>query len=181
MQPTIAALYIDPKGPYPAIAGVDCWDATRDARKYDGPYPVVAHPPCGPWGKLRHLSRNDDPSLALRAVEQVRRWGGVLEHPAPIHFSFVNAGCHIRANCRTRSTAARSKSVNVIGDTSRVNARGFISSARERSHAFRRIVSRRTGLPEGAPNAGASRQALRFVPRSNGAARPRHLPIGSCA
>lgn len=23
----IAALYIDPKGPYPKLSGVDCWDA----------------------------------------------------------------------------------------------------------------------------------------------------------
>jgi hypothetical protein len=79
---TVAALYIDPRGPYPTMAGVDAWDATRDARKYDGPWPVVAHPPCGPWGSLQHLSRKDSPLLALRAVEQVRAWGGVLEHPA---------------------------------------------------------------------------------------------------
>lgn len=78
---TVAALYIDPRGPYPAL-GVDCWDAARDARLYEGPGPVVAHPPCGPWGRLRHLSRHDDPALAVRAVEQVRLWGGVLEHPA---------------------------------------------------------------------------------------------------
>lgn len=78
----IAALYIDPRGPYPKMAGVECWDESRDARAYEGPHAVVAHPPCGPWGRLRHLSRNQDPSCAPRAVEQVRRWGGVLEHPA---------------------------------------------------------------------------------------------------
>jgi hypothetical protein len=43
---------------------------------------VVAHPPCGPWGKLRHLSKNDDWRCAPKAVQQVRRYGGVLEHPA---------------------------------------------------------------------------------------------------
>lgn len=77
----VAALYIDPRGPYPSVEGVDCWDAARDARRYAGPWPVVAHPPCGPWGRLRHLSRKDDPQLALVAVDQVRRFGGVLEHP----------------------------------------------------------------------------------------------------
>lgn len=77
----IAALYIDPRGPYPGMPGVDAWPEARDARLYDGPHPVVAHPPCGPWGRLRHLSKHDDPALALRAVDQVRRWGGVLEHP----------------------------------------------------------------------------------------------------
>lgn len=78
---TVAALYVDPKGPYSAMAGVDAWDASRDATLYDGPCPVVAHPPCGPWGKLSHMCTRQDPALAVRAVEQVREWGGVLEHP----------------------------------------------------------------------------------------------------
>ncbi len=79
---TVAALYIDPRGPYPKMEGVDCWDEKRDARNYDGPHPVVAHPPCGPWSRLKHLSKHDDPRCALVAVETVRRVGGVLEHPA---------------------------------------------------------------------------------------------------
>jgi hypothetical protein len=78
----VAALYIDPRGPYPKITGVDCWDADRDARKYAGPWPVVVHPPCGAWSSLRHLHRRSDEELAPIAVEQVRTWGGVLEHPA---------------------------------------------------------------------------------------------------
>lgn len=78
----VAALYTDRLGPYPLMPDVDAWDLARDATKYEGPYPVVAHPPCGPWGRLAHMSRHDDPKLALRAVEQVRAWGGVLEHPA---------------------------------------------------------------------------------------------------
>lgn len=76
-----AALYIDPRGPYPKMPGVECWDAERDAENYPGPWPVVAHPPCGPWGRLRHLYRGDEHPLALVALAQVRRWGGVLEHP----------------------------------------------------------------------------------------------------
>jgi hypothetical protein len=84
----IAALYIDPRGPYPRMEGVDCWDAARDARFYAGPHPVVAHPPCAPWSSLKHMRRPDDGRVATdaecgpRAVEQVRRWGGVLEQPA---------------------------------------------------------------------------------------------------
>lgn len=98
---TVAALYIDPLGPYPKLAAkldataqatcdlaaimsppLDCWDASRDARLYDGPHPVVAHPPCTHYGRLRHLGKADDADCAPRAVEQVRKWGGVLEHPA---------------------------------------------------------------------------------------------------
>lgn len=82
MKRIVAALYIDPRGPYPRMEGVDCWDEARDARLYDGPYSVVAHPPCGPWGKLRHMYRGAEHDCAPRAVEQVRAFGGVLEHPA---------------------------------------------------------------------------------------------------
>ncbi len=76
----VVALYVDPFGPYPGL--VATWfDEERDAKTYDGFLPVVAHPPCGPWGALRHLNEKQDPSCGPRAVEQVRRWGGVLEHP----------------------------------------------------------------------------------------------------
>jgi hypothetical protein len=78
----IAALYIDPRGPYPRMPDVDCWDESRDARLYDGPHPVVAHPPCGPWSNLRHLHRGEGKDCGPIAVEQVRRWGGVVEQPA---------------------------------------------------------------------------------------------------
>lgn len=82
---TVAALYVDPKGPYPKLEGVDAWPAERDARLYDGPHPVVAHPPCAPWSKMRWLANRKnfkrDKSCAPRALEQVRAFGGVLEHP----------------------------------------------------------------------------------------------------
>jgi hypothetical protein len=83
---TIAALYIDPRGPYPKMPGVQCWDAARDARLYDGPWPVVAHPPCGPWGALRRLYRGDEHDCAPIALAQVRTFGGVLEQPAASAF-----------------------------------------------------------------------------------------------
>jgi hypothetical protein len=79
---TVAALYVDPRGPYPSMPGVECWDEKRDARNYAGPHPVVAHPPCGPWSRLKHFCRRQDASCGPRAVEQVRVHGGVLEHPA---------------------------------------------------------------------------------------------------
>lgn len=81
----IAALYIDIKrGPYTGIAGVDCWGVERDATTYGGPWPVVAHPPCGQYGSLRHLALANDAESRCGpvAVAQVRRFGGVLEQPA---------------------------------------------------------------------------------------------------
>lgn len=77
----VAALYVSPRTPYLAL-GCDCYDALRDARLYEGPLPVVAHPPCGPWGRLRQFCTKDDPELAIIAVRQVRQFRGVLEHPA---------------------------------------------------------------------------------------------------
>lgn len=90
---TVAALYIDPRGPYPKMAGVDCWDVARDARLYAGPHPVVAHPPCERWGRYWHGGpsarvrrvKGDDGGCFEAALAAVRRWGGVLEHPACSH------------------------------------------------------------------------------------------------
>ena len=80
----VQALYVDvERGPYPNLLGAEnCWGKERDARRYCGPDPVVAHPACGPWGRLAHLCTKQDPDDALAAVAQVRRFGGVLEHPA---------------------------------------------------------------------------------------------------
>ena len=82
LEQDVAVLYVDPGGPYPSLVA-NWYDEARDGRSYDGPLPVVAHPPCGPWGAFAHLCKSpaQDPALALRALEQVRRWGGVLEHP----------------------------------------------------------------------------------------------------
>jgi hypothetical protein len=78
----VAALYVERGGPYFGMPDVDPWDRERDARLYAGPHPVVAHPPCGPWGELRHLYKGDEHDCAPIAVAAVQRFGGVLEHPA---------------------------------------------------------------------------------------------------
>ena len=81
----IAALYVDARGPYIGIDGVDPWTEERDARLYAGPHAVVAHPPCAPWSRLKHMCRRDPEgqrSCFAPALAAVRRWGGVLEHPA---------------------------------------------------------------------------------------------------
>lgn len=80
----VAVLYARADSVYKSIGGCDVWDAERDARKWAGGSQVVAHPPCRAWGRLRHMAkpRDDERELARHAVTMVRRWGGVLEHPA---------------------------------------------------------------------------------------------------
>ena len=81
---TVAVLFARADSNYKALPGCDVWDIARDARRWPGGCSVVAHPPCRAWGRLRHFAkpRPDEKALALWAVEQVRRFGGVLEHPA---------------------------------------------------------------------------------------------------
>jgi hypothetical protein len=86
---TVAALYVQPKGTYASMSGVECWDEARDAKSYDGPHPVVAHPPCARWCQLAGLvehrygyKKGDDGGTFAAALASVRQFGGVLEHPA---------------------------------------------------------------------------------------------------
>lgn len=81
---TIAVLFARADSVYKTLPGCDVWDIERDARRWPGGAPVIAHPPCRAWGTLRHFAkpRPDEKELAPWAVEQVRRFGGVLEHPA---------------------------------------------------------------------------------------------------
>lgn len=79
----IAVLFARSDSIYKSIDGCDVWDIERDARNWNGGCQVVAHPPCRAWGRLRHFAkpRDDEKELALFAVDQVRKFGGVLEHP----------------------------------------------------------------------------------------------------
>lgn len=90
---TVAALYVQTNGAYFGLDDVDPWDEVRDARTYPGPWPVVAHPPCERWGRywsggpsarVRRVL-GDDAGCFAAAIEAVRRWGGVLEHPQGSH------------------------------------------------------------------------------------------------
>jgi hypothetical protein len=85
----VAALFVHEGGAYYGLPDVDPWDEERDARLYPGPWPVVAHPPCSRWCRLAGLvearwghKRGEDGGCFASALDSVRRWGGVLEHPA---------------------------------------------------------------------------------------------------
>lgn len=88
-EAVIAALFVQTNGSYWNLEGVDPWDEKRDARLYAGPHPVIAHPPCSRWCRLAGLvearwghKRGDDGGCFASALDSVRTYGGVLEHPA---------------------------------------------------------------------------------------------------
>jgi hypothetical protein len=84
MRPVeVAVLFARQDSVYKALPGCEVYDMERDARTYDGPWPVVAHPPCRAWATLRNHAkpRPDERNLARLAVALVREFGGVLEHP----------------------------------------------------------------------------------------------------
>lgn len=89
----VAALFVETGGCYFGLQGVDPWDEPRDARLYAGPFPVVAHPPCQRWGRFWHGSTRKphqfklgaDDGCFASALASVRKWGGVIEHPADSH------------------------------------------------------------------------------------------------
>lgn len=113
---TVAALFVQPRGCYTGLDNVDPWSEARDARLYEGPHPVVAHPPCQLWGAMaavnfarwggEHNRPGNDSGCFSAALCAVVRWGGVLEHPAktrawkayglpaPIGTGWKRAGLH---------------------------------------------------------------------------------------
>ncbi|TPJ86991.1 hypothetical protein FJ489_30760 [Mesorhizobium sp. B2-5-12] len=93
----MAALYVETNGAYYGLPDIYPWDEARDARRYSGPYPVIAHPPCQRWGKLwagqplwiartgERKIKGDDGGCFAAALSSARTYGGVIEHPWGSH------------------------------------------------------------------------------------------------
>jgi hypothetical protein len=104
-QKKISVLYANTGGCYFNVPGIDPWDEAKDPRLYNGPHPVIAHPPCKRWGKfwagqpltikltgIRKI-KGDDGGRFAAALASVRRWGGILEHPEGSH-AWPHFGLH---------------------------------------------------------------------------------------
>lgn len=97
----ISALFVQSDGVYANDKNIDAWPIERDARKYDGDNPVIAHPPCQLWGKMarvnysrwggEHNRPGNDGGCFASALASVNRCGGVLEHPA-MTYAWVEHG-----------------------------------------------------------------------------------------
>ena len=79
----VSILFARADSVYKTIPGCDVWDINRDALTWTGGTTVVAHPPCRAWGKLAWNAKpkEGEREYALWAVDQIRSFGGVLEHP----------------------------------------------------------------------------------------------------
>lgn len=81
----VSVLCVSPVSVYRGMPGVVPLDRAADARSYGGGHPIVGHPPCRSWSAFCAHQAKPEPGereLALWCVEQLRRFGGVLEQPA---------------------------------------------------------------------------------------------------
>ena len=81
----IAVLCAGSPSAYDNMPAVDVYNKRRDARTFPGGSPIVAHPPCRSWSAFcGHQAKPeaDERYLGIWCVEQVRKWGGILEQPA---------------------------------------------------------------------------------------------------
>ena len=78
----VAVLWVEAKSHYWRLwPEVELWGKGRDARTYAGPHPIIAHPPCGPWGKFKGMCFRQAREDGIYAIDLVHRWGGVIEQP----------------------------------------------------------------------------------------------------
>lgn len=79
----IPVLFARKDSVYKTLPGTDVYDVERDALTWLGGSALIAHPPCRAWGQLKYFAkpRPNEKELAVWAIENIRRWGGVLEHP----------------------------------------------------------------------------------------------------
>src|SRR5574337_681161 len=113
---TVAVLFARADSIYKALPDCDVWDAERDARRWPGGCPVVAHPPCRAWGRLRTFARPrpDEMNLARLAVALVREFGEAQRLPAPHHEG------RTRAHAASARAMAR-RSGGEVQDAQRLN------------------------------------------------------------
>lgn len=81
---SIAILCAHPKSHYFEIEGLEVYDQKRDARNFVGNAPVICHPPCAQWSRLRKFAKVDleQKALANFCLGWFASNGGIFEHPA---------------------------------------------------------------------------------------------------
>lgn len=79
---------------YYSISGLDVWNKDRDAYFFTGTNPVIVHPPCQQWSRMKAFARPDpeEKELAFFCLQKVLKNGGVFEHPKLKGSRWVKSG-----------------------------------------------------------------------------------------
>lgn len=79
----IAVLCAHQKSHYYEIPGLDIYDETRDCRTFKGGMPVIVHPPCAQWSRMKAFATKDQEvkNLAYFCLDKLKECGGIFEHP----------------------------------------------------------------------------------------------------
>ena len=79
----IPVLFTQENSNYDKIKLFDCYNIKRNALSFTDRIPLIAHPPCRKFSKLRGLSTAplSEKKLAFFALARIRQFGGILEHP----------------------------------------------------------------------------------------------------
>lgn len=83
MKKDVAVLCAAKESNYYYIKGLDIYDIKRNAFNFNSSLPIICHPPCAQFGKLRGLSNYNKTHLDLAdfCIEKLLINGGILEHP----------------------------------------------------------------------------------------------------
>lgn len=73
-----------PRSNYNSIKNVTTWNKVNNVNNYTGHDPVICHPPCSQWSRLRKFSieNKEEKMLGPLCVSLVNKNGGILEHPS---------------------------------------------------------------------------------------------------
>lgn len=152
---TVAVLFARSDSNYKTMPGCDVYDIDRDARTFAGGLPVIGHPPCRAWGRLRQFAkvRPDEKALAPWAVEQVRAWGGCWNTRQKAACSTI-AGSHTRENSPMNTVGGRLKLSSSTGAIGRKNRLGYTSSdAAHQAYLLSRCAPADQRIASGRPKA----------------------------
>ena len=79
----IPVLFTESDSNYKLFANLDAYDLERNAFTYSDRLPLIAHPPCRLFSRLRKFSTApaQEKKCAFFALSKIRQFGGILEHP----------------------------------------------------------------------------------------------------
>ncbi len=84
MRKKITVLFCQEDSIYKSFPVCDVWDEKRNALNFNELIPIIAHPPCRKFSRMRGLSTAPEveKELAYFAAHHIKKYGGILEHPA---------------------------------------------------------------------------------------------------